>query len=740
MSMWKKLVAVVGALSLAVVVAPAAQAYDEIYDQSITSIEYRSGSDLEVGNTVTVDVTLGDSRYAYGLIVRTSGACSFDGTEGSYGWPPETRADQTASPGDFTVAVVDGAVRISYDVTLDSGGTCTTEARVGSGQTSYPTSENTYGNSTGYSTLTFDTQALSWSSAPPASVDVGDSFTVSVNNADSAAVGLNFSASGACSVDSSSTSSWPYSYVISADSVGDCSLSASWVAKSGWSDSLSATTAVDKLAQTISWGAYDARVASGSTFPTTATASSGLTVSYSSTCGDPWDSLSTDDGSCSITASQAGNSTYSAVSDTIEIVVTAEQVMTFDLASSYTLNTGTVDVAPSTRKFSSTSLTYSSADTSVCTASGSSVSLVSTGTCSITVTSLAGGANNYILEGSEVISFTVAANPAPPSSGGGSGGSSGGSSSGGDTETPASEDTDSVDDSSDSNTPTPDPDPVGETVTVNDGEAAVVEEGDTVKVAEPVAGTAFEVVNNTPEELWIVEEKVSYQGVSCEDGCSIPPGATVELVVASEDFSETTLKTAVVVEDGGTANVEAGDVVRVETPKVGTVFQVKNTSSKSLRIVDKTVSYKGESCSAGCSIAPGETVELAVNSDDFSGTVTPKASDEPFLIKGKRKSSSIGNASARNNLKVYLESLKSEKLTVVVPVMNSEFKSDKKARKIANRRAVRVERFLNKRGYSDKLDVEVVVVSEKKANRKYGLDTGAHRIALIPELEKQRDE
>lgn len=739
MSMWKKLVAVVGALSLAVVVAPAAQAF-EIYDQSITSIEYRSGSDLEVGNKVTVDVTLGDSRYAYGLIVRTSGACSFDGTEGSFGYPPETRADQRSSPGDFTVAVVDGVVRISYGVILDSVGTCTTEARVGSGMTVYPTGENSYGNAVGYSTLTFDvskaSQVISWSSAPPASVDVGGSFTVSVANSSPSGLGVDFSASGACSVDSSSTSSWPYSYVISADSVGDCSLSASMPSDSTYaaSNTLSATTAVDKLAQTISWGAYDARVASGSLFPTSglATASSGLTVSYSNTCGFPPLSLFTDDGSCSITASQAGDSTYSAVSDTIEIVVTSPQVMIFDLASSYTLDTGTVDVAPSTRKFSSTSLTYSSADTSVCTVSGSTASLVSTGTCSITVTSLAGGANNYILEASEVVSFTVAANPAPPSSGGGSGGSSGGSSSGGDTETPVSEDTDSVDDSSDSSTPTPDPDPVGETVTVNDGEAAVVEEGDTVKVADPVAGTAFEVVNNTPQELWIVEEKVSYQGVSCEDGCSIPPGATVKLVVASEDFSETTLKTAVVVEDGGTANVEAGDVVRVETPEVGTVFQVKNTSSKSLLVVDKTVSYKGESCSAGCSIAPGETVDLVVNSDDFSGTVTPKASEEPFFIKGKRKSSSVGNASARNNLKAYLDSLESEKITVVIPVMTSEFKSDKKAKTIANRRVVRMERFLNKRGYSDTFDVEVVVVSEKKANRKYGVDTSAYRMALLP--------
>ena len=735
MSMWKKLVAAVGALSLAVVVAPAAQAYDEIYDQSITSIEYRSGSTLELGDTVTVDVTLGADRYAYGLIVRTSGSCSFDGTEGSYGYPPETRADQLASPGDFTVAEVGGVVRISYDVTLDEIGTCTTEARVGSGQTVYPTAENTYGNAVGYSTLTFDATAISWSSAPPASVDVGDSFTVSVDNADSGANGLNFSASGACSVDSSSTSSWPYSYVISADSVGDCSLSAQFMDLFGSTDTLSATTAVDKAAQTISWGAYDSRVASGSTFPTTATASSGLTVSYSSTCGSPWDSLSTDDGSCSITASQAGDATYSAVSDTIEIVVTAEQVMTFDLASSYTLNTGSVDVAPSTRKFSSTSLTYFSSNTSICAVSGSTAYLINTGICSIAVISAAGGANDYILEGSEVVSFTVAPNPTPPSSGGsgsGSGGSSGGSSSSGDTETPVTDSNDGTDGSS---TPTPTPEPAGETVVVEDGGTAVVEDGDTVTLTEPVTGTAFEIANNTPEELWIVEENISYQGVSCENGCAIPPGATVELVVASEGFSETTLKKAVVVESGETAAVESGDVVRVEDPVVGMVFQIKNTALKSLRVVNEAVSYKGESCSNGCLIAPGETVELVVSSDDFSGTVTPletKDPEDPFLIKGKRKSSSIGNKSARNNLKAYLDGLDSEAFTVVLPLA-SDYKSKSKSDKAAKRRAVRMDKFLSNNGYDDQFEIRYRVVTNKKANQQYGVDASTYRIAIVAE-------
>jgi hypothetical protein len=119
------------------------------------------------------------------------------------------------------------------------------------------------------------------------------------------------------------------------------------------------------------------------------TADSGLTVSLASTTpavctvsGFVITFVTT--GTCSTTASQAGNSSYSAatnVSRSFQISL-SPQVITFAAVADQLLSTATLTVAPTADSNLTVSLTSSTP--SVCTVSGFVITFVATGTCTIT--------------------------------------------------------------------------------------------------------------------------------------------------------------------------------------------------------------------------------------------------------------------------------------------------------------------------------------------------------------------
>ena len=121
----------------------------------------------------------------------------------------------------------------------------------------------------------------------------------------------------------------------------------------------------------------------------TATASSGLAVSYTSTTtsvcavsGSSVTLLTT--GTCSITASQDGDSTYSSatpVSKSFDVTL-VPQTIDFPQPPSTAINAGPVVLTATAS--SNLAVSYTSTTTSVCTVSGSSVTLLMPGTCSIT--------------------------------------------------------------------------------------------------------------------------------------------------------------------------------------------------------------------------------------------------------------------------------------------------------------------------------------------------------------------
>jgi hypothetical protein len=154
----------------------------------------------------------------------------------------------------------------------------------------------------------------------------------------------------------------------------------------------------------------------GSTAPTpAATASSNLTVTYTSATapvctviGSVITVLIT--GTCTINANQAGNGTYSAATQVVRSfeVSYVAQTISFDALIAATLG---VSSAPLIRGSASSGLgvSYSSATPGVCVVSGSLISMLNAGTCTITASQAGDG--TYSAAASVSQSFLISAKP-----------------------------------------------------------------------------------------------------------------------------------------------------------------------------------------------------------------------------------------------------------------------------------------------------------------------------------------
>jgi Pro-kumamolisin, activation domain/Bacterial Ig-like domain (group 3) len=143
---------------------------------------------------------------------------------------------------------------------------------------------------------------------------------------------------------------------------------------------------VTHAAQTIDFGAITSQPAL-STLTLTATASSGLTVSYTSlttsVCTVTGNTASlVESGTCTIQASQPGNDIYLAapkVNQTFTVTHLAQTIDFAAIASQPALTTVTLSATAS----SGLTVSYTSLTTSVCTVSGNTASLLESGTCTI---------------------------------------------------------------------------------------------------------------------------------------------------------------------------------------------------------------------------------------------------------------------------------------------------------------------------------------------------------------------
>jgi len=174
---------------------------------------------------------------------------------------------------------------------------------------------------------------------------------------------------------------------------GTCTIVASqpgnnvYSAAASVTQSFTVTSANALKAQTITFNSLPAQIVGG-TLTVSATASSGLPVSFSivqngncSISGNVVTFLNV--GNCGVIANQSGNSAYSAAPAVGQIVVVnnpAAQTITFAAPGSKASGT---TVALTATASSGLSVSFSSSTTSVCTVSGSTATLLAAGTCTI---------------------------------------------------------------------------------------------------------------------------------------------------------------------------------------------------------------------------------------------------------------------------------------------------------------------------------------------------------------------
>jgi uncharacterized protein (TIGR03437 family) len=209
-------------------------------------------------------------------------------------------------------------------------------------------------------------------------------------------------------------------------STGTCTIQASQPGNSNYPAALpvSQSFAVTQGAQTIQFAALANKVFGSAPFKITATASSGLTVSLdSATQGGCTVAAGlvtlVGTGTCTIQASQPGNTNYAAATPVVQslTVATANQTITF--ASLGSIVFGAASPALSATASSGLAVSYASTTASTCNAADGLLTIVTAGTCTIQASQ--SGSANYaaalsvsqnltVTKASQAISFSALAN------------------------------------------------------------------------------------------------------------------------------------------------------------------------------------------------------------------------------------------------------------------------------------------------------------------------------------------
>ena len=249
-------------------------------------------------------------------------------------------------------------------------------------------------------------QTITFTTSAPASAAYGSQFTVAATS--SSGLVVTYTSSGACSNSGSAT------YTMTS-STGNCSVIANQAGNSEYSPAqpVTQTTRATLASQTITFAALSSQPYGTAPFPVSATASSGLTVTFHSltprVCTVSGTNGSTvtlvAGGTCTIEATQSGNTDYSAATPVSQsFPVTKEsQTITFGALSNQPYGTGPVTISASAS--SGLAVIFYSLSPHVCTVSGTSVTLAAAGNCIIQATQ--GGNVDYAAAAAVNQSFQV---------------------------------------------------------------------------------------------------------------------------------------------------------------------------------------------------------------------------------------------------------------------------------------------------------------------------------------------
>lgn len=225
----------------------------------------------------------------------------------------------------------------------------------------------------------------------PIAYSTGETFTLSAKGGASGnAVTYASTTTAVCTVASSK---------VSVLGVGTCGLTANQAGNTKYSAApqVTASVVVTKGAQTITFAALAAKTYGVAPFTLSGTASSGLAIAFTSATT----SVCTVSGStvtlvaigtCTIDANQAGNANVSAATQVAQSFTVGKETQTITFAALAAKTYGVAPFAVSATSSAGLTVAFTSATTSVCTVSGSTVTLVGVGTCTIDANQ-AGNAN-----------------------------------------------------------------------------------------------------------------------------------------------------------------------------------------------------------------------------------------------------------------------------------------------------------------------------------------------------------
>jgi uncharacterized cupin superfamily protein len=299
-------------------------------------------------------------------------------------------SDQLAGAADFDPgATASSGLAVSYSasgqctivsgkVHVTGGGSCTvTASQAGNAN---------YNAATSVSRSFTIKSAQSISFGAIAGRTFGDAdFTVSASA--SSGLPVSFGATGNCTVSGST---------VHLTGAGSCTVSASQAGNSSFfpAPDVSQAFAIAKAGQTITFAALGGKTVGDADFSVSATASSGLAVSFSATgsCTVTGATVHiTGAGSCTVTASQAGNANFNAATAVARTftVAKAGQSITFAAIADRTYGSAPFTVSAT----ASSGLPVTFAASGSCSLAGSTLTITGTGSC--TVTASQGGDGNY---------------------------------------------------------------------------------------------------------------------------------------------------------------------------------------------------------------------------------------------------------------------------------------------------------------------------------------------------------
>ncbi len=307
-----------------------------------------------------------------------------------------------------TICTVSGAT-----VTLVAVGTCTIQATQ-SGNTNWvaatPVTQS-FQVTQGNQTITFGVLSNKSLGAAP--------FAVSATSSSGLAVSFASTTSTICTVSGST---------VTLVAVGTCTVQATQGGNTNWSAAtpVNQSFQVTQGNQTITFGALSNKAFGTAPFTVSATASSGLSVGFASTTSTICTVSGTTVtlvavGTCTIQATQSGNTNWAAATPVNQSFQVTQGNQTIAFGALTNQPFGTAPFAVSGTASSGLAASFASTTSTICTVSGSTVTLVAVGTCTIQATE--GGNTNWaaatpvnqsfqVTQGAQTITFGALTNQA----------------------------------------------------------------------------------------------------------------------------------------------------------------------------------------------------------------------------------------------------------------------------------------------------------------------------------------